>query len=154
MPCGAGLCVRRGVAEHYLRLHESGERTFQLDRTGDALLSGGDNDLALRLRHRLGCWTDSFAQAHPFNPTRTLDHGLLGASGRGNSLFLDFAGCKARNQRPGTIRPRARGGFPPNNAAETPPPADFEGRFPRTRSGNAAAHRGRTCSRSGEWAET
>jgi glycosyltransferase involved in cell wall biosynthesis len=46
MPCGAGLCVRRGVAEHYLRLHDSGERTFQLDRTGNALLSGGDNDLA------------------------------------------------------------------------------------------------------------
>jgi hypothetical protein len=46
MPCGAGLCVRRNVAEHYLRLHESGKRTFQFDRTGDALLSGGDNDLA------------------------------------------------------------------------------------------------------------
>ena len=46
MPCGAGLCVRRNVAEHYLRLNESGERAFQFDRTGDVLLSGGDNDLA------------------------------------------------------------------------------------------------------------
>ena len=46
MPCGAGLCVRREVALHYLSLHESGKRLFQFDRTGDSLLSGGDNDLA------------------------------------------------------------------------------------------------------------
>jgi glycosyltransferase involved in cell wall biosynthesis len=46
MPCGAGLCVRRDVAKHYLRLHESGERSFQLDRRGESLTSGGDNDLA------------------------------------------------------------------------------------------------------------
>ena len=46
MPCGAGLCVRRSVANHYLRLHEQRERAFQLDRMGDSLLSGGDNDLA------------------------------------------------------------------------------------------------------------
>ena len=46
MPCGAGLCVRRQVARHYLNLHESGTRSFQFDRKGDSLLSGGDNDLA------------------------------------------------------------------------------------------------------------
>jgi glycosyltransferase involved in cell wall biosynthesis len=46
MPCGAGLCVRRRVAENYLKLHESGARSIQLDRTGNSLLSGGDNDLA------------------------------------------------------------------------------------------------------------
>ena len=46
MPCGAGLCVRRKVAEHYLDLHESGKRSFQFDRNGKSLLSGGDNDLA------------------------------------------------------------------------------------------------------------
>jgi hypothetical protein len=46
MPCGAGLCVRRSVALHYLNLHENGQRGFQFDRTGDSLLSGGDNDLA------------------------------------------------------------------------------------------------------------
>ena len=46
MPCGAGLCVRGEVADHYLRLHEQGARAFQFDRTGDSLLSGGDNDLA------------------------------------------------------------------------------------------------------------
>jgi glycosyltransferase involved in cell wall biosynthesis len=46
MPCGAGLCVRRNVALHYLELHESGKRSFQFDRNGKSLLSGGDNDLA------------------------------------------------------------------------------------------------------------
>jgi glycosyltransferase involved in cell wall biosynthesis len=46
MPCGAGLCVRRNVAEHYLFLHVSGRRAFQFDRTGASLISGGDNDLA------------------------------------------------------------------------------------------------------------
>jgi len=46
MPCGAGLCVRRDVALHYIHLHESGQRSFQFDRTGTSLNSGGDNDLA------------------------------------------------------------------------------------------------------------
>jgi glycosyltransferase involved in cell wall biosynthesis len=46
MPWGAGLCVRREVAKRYLFLHESGERSFQFDRTADSLISGGDNDLA------------------------------------------------------------------------------------------------------------
>jgi glycosyltransferase involved in cell wall biosynthesis len=46
MPCGAGLCVRRNVAGHYLFLHDSGKRNFVLDRTGGSLLSAGDNDLA------------------------------------------------------------------------------------------------------------
>ena len=46
MPCGAGLCVRHEVADHYFRLHEQGKRSFQFDRTATSLLSGGDNDLA------------------------------------------------------------------------------------------------------------
>jgi GT2 family glycosyltransferase len=46
MPSGAGLCVRRTVAAVYLRLHDEGVRRFQFDRTGDSLMSGGDNDLA------------------------------------------------------------------------------------------------------------
>jgi len=47
MPCGAGLCVRRVVAQRYLALHENGDRKrFQFDRTGESLVSGGDNDLA------------------------------------------------------------------------------------------------------------
>lgn len=46
MPCGAGLCVRRGVAEHYAYLHATGKRPFILDRAGESLVSAGDNDLA------------------------------------------------------------------------------------------------------------
>ena len=46
MPYGAGLCVRRDVAQYYVYLHQSGRRSFQFDRTGSSLISGGDNDLA------------------------------------------------------------------------------------------------------------
>lgn len=47
MPCGAGLCVRKEVADYYLMLHETGKRNFNLDRSVNSLLSGGDNDLAM-----------------------------------------------------------------------------------------------------------
>lgn len=47
MPAGAGLCIRRSVANYYLKLHERGEREILLDRTKDSLLSGGDNDMAM-----------------------------------------------------------------------------------------------------------
>jgi hypothetical protein len=46
MPAGAGLCVRRAVAGRYVQLHDNGKRSIVLDRAGDSLLSGGDNDLA------------------------------------------------------------------------------------------------------------
>ncbi len=46
IPCGAGLCLRRAAAMHYLILNDSGKRRIQLDRTGKSLISGGDNDLA------------------------------------------------------------------------------------------------------------
>jgi glycosyltransferase involved in cell wall biosynthesis len=46
MPYGAGLCVRRPVAQHDLELHEDGRRRLQMDRVGTSLMSGGDNDLA------------------------------------------------------------------------------------------------------------
>jgi glycosyltransferase involved in cell wall biosynthesis len=46
MPLGAGLCLRRPVAERYLHLHDTHKRSAQLDRTGRSLLSGGDNDMA------------------------------------------------------------------------------------------------------------
>lgn len=46
MPCGAGLCVRREVAQHYLQLHLTGKRPVVLDRAGKSLMSAGDNDLS------------------------------------------------------------------------------------------------------------
>jgi glycosyltransferase involved in cell wall biosynthesis len=45
MPAGAGLCVRRSVAQQYHELHDRGARPVMLDRAGQNLLSGGDNDL-------------------------------------------------------------------------------------------------------------
>ncbi len=46
-PCGAGLCIRRSVAERYAgTVYESPERR-RLDRTGALLLCGGDTDMAL-----------------------------------------------------------------------------------------------------------
>jgi glycosyltransferase involved in cell wall biosynthesis len=46
MPCGAGMCVRRSVADYYAELHANGRRDIIMDRTGNSLLSGGDSDLA------------------------------------------------------------------------------------------------------------
>lgn len=46
MPCGAGLCVRREVAQAYSTLHATGKRPVLLDRQGASLMSGGDNDMA------------------------------------------------------------------------------------------------------------
>ena len=45
-PSGAGMCVRRGVAERYARDMETNPRRKALDRTGQSLVSGGDLDLA------------------------------------------------------------------------------------------------------------
>lgn len=47
MPCGAGMCVRKSVADYYASLHANGHRSILMDRAGDSLLSGGDSDLAI-----------------------------------------------------------------------------------------------------------
>lgn len=47
MPCGAGMCVRKSVANYYASLHANGQRKILMDRAGDSLLSGGDSDLAI-----------------------------------------------------------------------------------------------------------
>lgn len=47
MPNGAGLCISRDVAEHYVSLLEQGKRNFILDRSKGSLMSGGDNDIAM-----------------------------------------------------------------------------------------------------------
>ena len=46
MPNGAGLCVRKPVADFYAELHANGQRAFVMDRNGSSLISGGDVDLA------------------------------------------------------------------------------------------------------------
>lgn len=47
MPCGAGLCIRKEVAVYYQTIHKEGRRNIMLDRSGDSLMSAGDNDIAL-----------------------------------------------------------------------------------------------------------
>jgi glycosyltransferase involved in cell wall biosynthesis len=47
MPNGAGLCVRKSVADFYADLHANGKRAFIMDRNGSSLVSGGDVDLAM-----------------------------------------------------------------------------------------------------------
>ena len=47
LPYGAGLCVRRTVAEAYLHLAEADEVRRLFDRKGESLASSGDTDLAL-----------------------------------------------------------------------------------------------------------
>ncbi len=45
-PCGAGLCVRKTVAEEYLSLVNQDSKRAALDRKGNILTSCGDSDLA------------------------------------------------------------------------------------------------------------
>jgi glycosyltransferase involved in cell wall biosynthesis len=59
IPCGAGLCVRRIVAERYAKLVFQDARRMSLDRKGKILSSGGDTDLAL-VAGDLGMGTGQF----------------------------------------------------------------------------------------------
>jgi glycosyltransferase involved in cell wall biosynthesis len=106
MPCGAGLCLRRDVAQHYLHLHESGRRDLQFDRTGDALLSGGDNDLAAcacDIDLGVGLMT-SLKLTHLISPERlTLDYLARLAEGISYSSILLDANRGLRKRLPGMI---------------------------------------------------
>lgn len=107
MPCGAGLCVRAAVAQEYLRLNTSGERSFQFDRTGDSLISGGDNDLAA-CACRVGLGVGLFAGLklrHLMAPGRfTLDYMARLAEG------IAFSSVLLDRQWGAPPRPRSRAG--------------------------------------------
>jgi hypothetical protein len=45
-PCGAGLCIRKPVAEKYAEFVQIDSRRFGLDRKGKQLISCGDSDMA------------------------------------------------------------------------------------------------------------
>ena len=45
-PCGAGLCIRREVAERYAQVLQTDPKRQKLDRKGQILISCGDTDLA------------------------------------------------------------------------------------------------------------
>jgi glycosyltransferase involved in cell wall biosynthesis len=78
-PLGAGLCVRRNVANEYLRLHDSGLRARVLDRAGNSLASGGDNDLAAcAIDIGLACGVmSSLRVTHLIPPQRLTEEYLL-----------------------------------------------------------------------------
>ena len=60
VPCGAGMCVRRVVAERYVARVKSNRLGNLLDRKGKNLGAGGDTDLALSACE-LGLGTAVFA---------------------------------------------------------------------------------------------
>jgi glycosyltransferase involved in cell wall biosynthesis len=45
-PCGAGLCIRKEIAERYCDLTRNNPQRINLDRKGNLLTSCGDSDLA------------------------------------------------------------------------------------------------------------
>ncbi len=45
-PCGAGICVRKQVAQKYVELVSQDSKRLGLDRKGQLLMSAGDSDLA------------------------------------------------------------------------------------------------------------
>lgn len=47
LPAGAGLCVRKAVAQKYVELVRQFPQRAKLDRIGNSLTSAGDSDLAL-----------------------------------------------------------------------------------------------------------
>jgi glycosyltransferase involved in cell wall biosynthesis len=47
LPCGAGLCIRKQVAQQYATLIQADPHRLSLDRRGNSLSSCGDSDLAL-----------------------------------------------------------------------------------------------------------
>ncbi|MEO7402305.1 MAG: glycosyltransferase, partial [Burkholderiales bacterium] len=78
-PLGAGLCIRRVVADEYVRLHETGKRSRMLDRAGTGLVSGGDNDLAAcAIDIGLGCGLmSSLRLTHLIPPERLTEVYLI-----------------------------------------------------------------------------
>ncbi len=46
IPCGAGICIRKIVAEKYAELTINDSKKLNMDRKGKSLISSGDSDLA------------------------------------------------------------------------------------------------------------
>ncbi|MBD2437152.1 glycosyltransferase [Nostoc sp. FACHB-110] len=59
IPCGAGLCVRKIVADQYAKLISHDSRRMNMDRKGKLLSSCGDTDIALTACH-MGLGTGQF----------------------------------------------------------------------------------------------
>jgi glycosyltransferase involved in cell wall biosynthesis len=77
-PYGAGLCVRRRVADAYAQALHNDPRRCALDRTGTGLISGGDTDFVHKACD-LGLGTGIFTRLHVTHliPTARLDERYL-----------------------------------------------------------------------------
>lgn len=78
-PCGAGLCVRKSVAEKYVELVHNDSKRAVLDRKGQMLTSCGDTDLAY-VACDIGLGTGQFTSlkvTHLIPPSRLEESYLL-----------------------------------------------------------------------------
>jgi glycosyltransferase involved in cell wall biosynthesis len=101
MPNGAGLCVRKKVADFYFDLHEKGKRAFLMDRNGSSLVSGGDVDLAMcacDLGQGIGLFT-SLQLDHMIPPERLSEDYLLRLT-----EGIGYSGVILDSFRPETLR--------------------------------------------------
>jgi glycosyltransferase involved in cell wall biosynthesis len=77
-PCGAGLCIRKAVANQYLELTYNDQKRLDLDRKGKLIISGGDSDLAFTACD-MGLGTGQFTALKLTHliPANRLDEGYL-----------------------------------------------------------------------------
>ena len=105
VPIGAGMCVRRAVAERYMELLDRNPKRATLDRASDRLMSCGDTDLALTscdLRLGTGLFTD--LRLTHLMPARRLEEDYLRELARGIA-YSDVILASFRDMQP---YPRSR----------------------------------------------
>ena len=108
LPHGAGMCVRRNAALAYLAALSERSLGLLLDRRGECLMSGGDDDIAL-ISMGIGLGVGNFSDLHLHHliPPQRLDERYLlrlreamAASG----VVLDLVHCSPRCERPSKLR--------------------------------------------------
>ena len=77
-PCGAGMCIRREVVNHYLQSCQIEGLRMILDRTGTSTMSGGDLDMAFTAID-MGMGMGRFKSMHVFHliPTARMSPGYI-----------------------------------------------------------------------------
>lgn len=113
IPCGAGLCVKRKVAQRYAELVRSDENRMGLDRKGKQLTSCGDLDLAIT-SHDFNLGTGQFPA---LNLTHLLPKGrfeesyllkLAEANAYSNPVLASFRGEFPKPPKPPSWREKWR----------------------------------------------
>jgi glycosyltransferase involved in cell wall biosynthesis len=111
-PCGAGLCIRKVIAEHYAELVEKDLKRLGLDRKGKLLTSCGDSDLAFTACD-MGFGTGQFIALKLTHllPKSRLDEAYLLRLVEGmyySHTILDAFRGKFPDQSPNSLRTRLR----------------------------------------------